>query len=100
MIFVINGQFYGEKGFFLPFSGVDGIMKPISFDTKEKRMSAPIVKPSVMTGFPEYLPAERLLEQKMLAKIQAVFERHGFCSIETPVVEKLDVLIILHQNHH
>jgi len=56
-------------------------------------MSAPIVKPAAITGFPEYLPEERLLEQKMLAKIQAVFERHGFCSIETPVVEKLDVLL-------
>ncbi|MBP5343811.1 MAG: histidine--tRNA ligase [Alphaproteobacteria bacterium] len=56
-------------------------------------MSTPIVKPASITGFPEYLPEERLLEQKILDTIRSVFESHGFCSIETPVVEKLDVLL-------
>jgi len=52
-----------------------------------------IIKPSVITGFPEYLPEERILEQQMMDTIRAVFESHGFCSIETPVVEKLEVLL-------
>ena len=56
-------------------------------------MSTPIVKPAAITGFPEYLPEERLLEQKILDTVRSVFESHGFCSIETPVVEKLDVLL-------
>ncbi len=56
-------------------------------------MSTPIIKPTTITGFPEYLPEERILEQQMLDKIRAVFESHGFCSIETPVVEKLEVLL-------
>ena len=54
---------------------------------------APIIKASTVTGFPEYLPSERLLEQQMLDKIRTVFESHGFCSIETPIVEKLEVLL-------
>ena len=56
-------------------------------------MSAQLIKPATITGFPEYLPEERILEQQMLDKIRAVFESHGFCSIETPVVEKLEVLL-------
>ncbi|MBR6232159.1 MAG: histidine--tRNA ligase [Alphaproteobacteria bacterium] len=56
-------------------------------------MANPIIKASTVTGFPEYLPAERLLEQQMLDKIRGVFESHGFCSIETPIVEKLEVLL-------
>ncbi len=56
-------------------------------------MASPIIKASTVTGFPEYLPAERLLEQQILDKVRAVFEGHGFCSIETPIVEKLEVLL-------
>ena len=56
-------------------------------------MAEQIIKPAAITGFPEYLPEERILEQQMLDKIRAVFESHGFCSIETPVVEKLEVLL-------
>ena len=56
-------------------------------------MTAQLIKAATITGFPEYLPEERILEQQMLDKIRAVFESHGFCSIETPVVEKLEVLL-------
>ena len=56
-------------------------------------MAASLIKPTTITGFPEYLPEERILEQQMLDKIRGVFESHGFCSIETPVVEKLEVLL-------
>lgn len=56
-------------------------------------MVAELIKPAAITGFPEYLPEERILEQRMLDTIRGVFESHGFCSIETPVVEKLEVLL-------
>lgn len=56
-------------------------------------MTTQLIKPASITGFPEYLPEERILEQKMLDEIRKVFESHGFCSIETPVVEKLEVLL-------
>jgi histidyl-tRNA synthetase len=40
----------------------------------------------------ELLPGEKRLEQFLLDKIRQVFERYGFTPIETPVVERLDVL--------
>ncbi len=51
-----------------------------------------IYKPKAISGFPEWLPEERLVEQKWLDHIRRVFESYGFCNIETPSVEELDVL--------
>ncbi len=52
-----------------------------------------IYKPKPISGFPEWLPEERLVEQKWLDHIRMVFESYGFTSIETPCVEELDVLL-------
>lgn len=56
--------------------------------SKEKR----IYKPKSIAGFPEWLPEERLVEQRWFDHIRRVFESYGFCNIETPSVEELDVL--------
>jgi len=53
---------------------------------------AQIVKPVAISGFPEWLPGVRAVEQAWLDRIRATFERYGFCSVETPSVESLDVL--------
>lgn len=52
-----------------------------------------IYKPAPISGFPEWLPEERLVEQKWFDHIRRVFESYGFCSIETPSVEEIDVLL-------
>jgi histidyl-tRNA synthetase len=44
------------------------------------------------SGFPEFLPGEKRLELQILDKIRGVFERYGFVPIETPAVERLEVL--------
>lgn len=51
-----------------------------------------IYKPKSIAGFPEWLPEERLVEQKWFDHIRRVFESYGYCNIETPSVEELDVL--------
>lgn len=51
-----------------------------------------IYKPKPVSGFPEWLPEVRLVEQQWLDHIRRIFESYGFCSIETPSVEELDVL--------
>ncbi|WP_204368529.1 histidine--tRNA ligase [Neosynechococcus sphagnicola] len=40
----------------------------------------------------EFLPGEKRLEQALLDTIRQVFERYGFTPIETPAVERLEVL--------
>lgn len=54
---------------------------------------APQVRPLPISGFPEWLPEVRLVELQWLDTIRTVFESYGFCSVETPSVEALDVLL-------
>lgn len=51
-----------------------------------------VYKPRPISGFPEWLPEYRAVEMEWMDRIRAVFESYGFCNIETPVVEELDVL--------
>lgn len=59
--------------------------------TNEKEKKS-IYKPRPVSGFPEWLPEVRLVEQQWMDHIRRVFESYGFCSVETPSVEELDVL--------
>ena len=59
---------------------------------KKEGMKKQIYKPTAISGFPEWLPEERLVEQQWLDHIRRVFESYGYCSIETPAVEEIDVL--------
>jgi histidyl-tRNA synthetase len=52
-----------------------------------------VVRPLPISGFPEWLPEVRLVELHWLDLIRATFERYGFCSIETPAAEALEVLL-------
>lgn len=49
------------------------------------------IKP--ISGFPEWLPEEKLVEERFLAKIGRVFQLHGFSPIETPAIERASTLI-------
>jgi len=51
-----------------------------------------IIRPAPVSGFPEWLPAIRRAEQQWQDTARRVFERYGFCSIETPSVEALEVI--------
>lgn len=52
-----------------------------------------IYKPKPISGFPEWLPEYRAVELQWMDKIRKVFESYGYCSIETPSVEEIDVLL-------
>ena len=48
---------------------------------------------SHISGFPEWLPEQRMVELKWMDDIRRVFESYGFCSIETPSVEEIETLL-------
>ncbi|MFE3459718.1 histidine--tRNA ligase [Nocardiopsis aegyptia] len=52
-----------------------------------------VVRPTPISGFPEWTPQVRAVEQRWLDHIRAGFESFGFASVETPSVESLDVLM-------
>ncbi|MEV4489325.1 histidine--tRNA ligase [Micromonospora coxensis] len=50
-------------------------------------------KPTPISGFPEWTPAQRMIEQFVLDRIRATFELYGFAPLETRSVEPLDQLL-------
>jgi len=48
------------------------------------------VKP--LSGFPEFLPGGRVVEQRVLDVLRATFELHGFAGIQTRAVEPVEQL--------
>ncbi|HTX39885.1 MAG TPA: histidine--tRNA ligase [Bryobacteraceae bacterium] len=52
-----------------------------------------IVKPKPLSGFPEWLPEQRLVELRWIDTIRRTFEAYGFCNIDPPSVEDVDVLV-------
>ena len=51
-----------------------------------------MARPKPMSGFPEFLPAGKMIENQVLDIISSTFELHGFAPIETRAVEPLDQL--------
>lgn len=49
-------------------------------------------RPKPLSGFPEFLPAGRIVEQRVLDIVRSTFELHGFAPIETRAVEPLEQL--------
>ncbi|MBU5669785.1 histidine--tRNA ligase [Peptoniphilus sp. MSJ-1] len=52
-----------------------------------------IVKASTLPGFMELLPKDQILFNEMRDIIRENFEKHGFLPIDTPVIEKSEVLL-------
>ena len=52
-----------------------------------------MARPTPLSGFPEWLPSGRIVEQHILDALRRTFELHGFAGIETRAVEPLDQLL-------
>jgi histidyl-tRNA synthetase len=50
-------------------------------------------KPTPLSGFPEWTPAQRMIEQYLIDRIRTTFELYGFAPLETRAVEPLDQLL-------
>jgi histidyl-tRNA synthetase len=51
-----------------------------------------MARPTPLSGFPELLPAARVVEREVIDSLSHTFELHGFANIETRAVEPLDRL--------
>jgi histidyl-tRNA synthetase len=52
-----------------------------------------VARPTPLSGFPELLPAERFVELRVLDRLRATFELHGFAPVETRAAEPLEQLL-------
>nr|WP_221377992.1 histidine--tRNA ligase [Actinoplanes polyasparticus] len=46
-----------------------------------------------ISGFPEWMPPQRMIEQRVLDRIRSTFELYGFSPLETRSVEPLETLV-------
>lgn len=51
------------------------------------------VKPSILPGFMELLPSDQILFNEMLDIIRKNYEKFGFLPINTPIIEKSEILL-------
>ena len=56
-------------------------------------MKKNIIKPSILPGFMELLPDEQKIFNDIVSKITKVYEDNGCFAIDTPVIEKAEVLL-------
>jgi histidyl-tRNA synthetase len=52
-----------------------------------------VAKIAPLSGFPEFLPGQRIVEQHVIDTVRAVFELHGFASVDVRAVEPLEQLL-------
>ncbi len=50
-------------------------------------------RPRPLSGFPEWLPADRIVEQHLTDRLRRSFELHGFTPVQTRAVEPVSVLL-------
>jgi len=51
-----------------------------------------IIKPSIPKGTRDFLPEQMLRRQFVMNTIKTIFEKYGYEPLETPSMEKLEVL--------
>lgn len=51
-----------------------------------------MAKPSSLSGFRDFLPAQAMARAKLLEEVRGVFRSFGFAPIETPAIERIETL--------
>lgn len=56
-------------------------------------MAKEVITPSILPGFMELLPADQIVFNNMLDTIKKTYEKYGFIPLDTPMIEKSEVLL-------
>ena len=56
-------------------------------------MSRPIIKPSTLKGFRDYLPNAMIAREKLIETARQVYRSYGFSPIDTPALEHAEILL-------
>jgi len=53
---------------------------------------ADLIEPVTLKGFRDYLPQQQIPREELLDKVRRVYRSYGFAPIDTPALEKLEIL--------
>lgn len=56
-------------------------------------LAPPMRKLKNISGFPEWLPEQKIVEERLIERIKSIYQSFGFTPIETPAVELLTTLL-------
>ena len=56
-------------------------------------MASNIVQPRILPGFMELLPLDQIVFNNMMDTIKNTYESFGFLPIDTPVMERQEILL-------
>ena len=59
----------------------------------EKEQKKKLIEPRTLKGFRDFLPEAMIPREKLIARIVDVYRSYGFCPIDTPVLEYLEILM-------
>ncbi len=61
--------------------------------TENRTIGTSLIKPQTLKGFCDFLPENMIARNTVVEKIRGVYERYGFCPVDTPILEYLTTLI-------
>ena len=61
--------------------------------SSEKELKKKLIEPRTLKGFRDFLPEAMIPREKIIARIVDVYRSYGFCPIDTPVLEYLEILM-------
>ena len=59
----------------------------------EKKPTKKLIEPRTLKGFRDFLPEAMIPREKLIARVTEVYRNYGFCPIDTPVLEYLEILM-------
>lgn len=59
----------------------------------EKQPKKKLIEPRTLKGFRDFLPEAMIPREKLISRVTEVYRNYGFCPIDTPVLEYLEILM-------
>ncbi len=61
--------------------------------TEETQPKKKLIEPRTLKGFRDFLPESMIPRERLIERVTQAYRSYGFCPIDTPVLEYLDVLM-------
>ena len=68
-------------------------MEGVEVSTAENQPKRKLIEPRTLKGFRDFLPEAMIPRERLIERITKVYRNYGFCPIDTPVLEYLEILM-------
>lgn len=68
-------------------------MEGVEVSTAENQPKRKLIEPRTLKGFRDFLPEAMIPRERLIERVTKVYRNYGFCPIDTPVLEYLEILM-------